>query len=332
MMTVTSPSDFVKTGSQPRSSTLVGTPAYAQAVRIATHSGNFHADDVFAVATLLLLLEKDGHDVEIVRTRDAAIIDTADYVVDVGGKNDPNDNQFDHHQQGGAGERADGIPYAAFGLVWKKYGEKVAGSRRIAQDIDEKLVQTIDAMDNGVDIFSGNQHMYRYLIHDLVFSFKPSWKEKNRSFDESFAEVVTFAKRLLEREIVLARDNEEGEAHVLEAYYNADDKRLLVLDDEYPWQQVLVNYPEVLYVVSPDDDGRGNWKVRAVRDSVLGFENRKDLPVAWAGLRGKDLQKITGVEDAQFCHNKRFIAIAGSKEGALELARQALEAVPVKGE
>ena len=35
---------------------------------IATHSGSFHADDLFAVATLSLLLGKEN--IEVIRTRD----------------------------------------------------------------------------------------------------------------------------------------------------------------------------------------------------------------------------------------------------------------------
>jgi uncharacterized UPF0160 family protein len=51
---------------------------------------------------------------------------------------------------------------------------------------------------------------------------------------------------------------------------------------------------------------------------------RKDLPLAWAGLRGVDLAAVCGVADAVFCHNGRFIAGAGSLEGALRMAELAL--------
>ena len=54
--------------------------------KIITHSGSYHADDVFAVATLTLLLGLNK--VEIVRTRDRDTIETGDYVVDVGGEYD----------------------------------------------------------------------------------------------------------------------------------------------------------------------------------------------------------------------------------------------------
>ena len=73
--------------------------------KLITHNGSFHADDIFACATLSLMLEKAGEKFEVIRTRDEEIIKTGDYVFDVGGIYDENLNRFDHHQTGGAGIR-----------------------------------------------------------------------------------------------------------------------------------------------------------------------------------------------------------------------------------
>ena len=90
------------------------------------------------------------------------------------------------------------------------------------------------------------------------------------------------------------------------------------------WFFVLSKFPEPLFVVQPDAVN-GNWCVTAVRKGQYIFENRKDMPVAWAGLRDGKLAEVSGVEDAVFCHNKLFVAVAKSKEGALKLANLALE-------
>jgi len=95
-------------------------------MKVATHPGNFHADDVFAVAVLQLV----HGELEIVRTRDPELQAAADVRIDVGGRHDPATGDFDHHQNGGAGERANGIRYASFGLVWREHGEALAGSGR----------------------------------------------------------------------------------------------------------------------------------------------------------------------------------------------------------
>jgi len=118
-------------------------------IKIATHNKHFHPDDVFAVATLSIFIKESF---KVVRTRNPLIIKEADYVVDVGGEYDEEKNRFDHHQKGGAGERENGIPYASFGLVWKKYGVSVCGSDEIAKIVEKKIVESTDASDNGVGI------------------------------------------------------------------------------------------------------------------------------------------------------------------------------------
>lgn len=290
--------------------------------KIITHSGNFHADEVFACATLSIIF---GDNVEIVRSRNPELWEGADIVVDVGGIYNEDSNRFDHHQEGGAGARENGIPYASFGLVWKRYGEALAGSAHAARAIDERLVQFIDAGDNGVETYTKHEEVSPYLINDVIASFRPAWNEE-RTIDEGFFEALLFAKKILEREIIFMRAEEEGTARVLEAYDRAEDKRIIILDKHYPWYRALGDLPEPLYVVKPDRDNGNKWKIEAVRDDTHSFKNRKDLPSAWAGKRDEALAHISGVSDAIFCHNKRFIAVAGSQDGAIKLAKLAVEA------
>jgi uncharacterized UPF0160 family protein len=87
----------------------------------------------------------------------------------------------------------------------------------------------------------------------------------------------------------------------------------------------LSKYPEPLYIVRRHEDD-GKWQVICAVDDIRSFKNRKDLPAAWAGKHDGELAAITGVPDATFCHNARFIAVAASKEGALKLAELALAA------
>ena len=115
---------------------------------LVTHNGAFHADDLFATAILFILYNGKA---KIIRSRDLEIIKSADIVYDVGGEYDGH-RLFDHHQKGGAGARPNGIPYSSFGLIWRAYGEKICGDKEVAEFIDEKIVQPIDAVDNGVDI------------------------------------------------------------------------------------------------------------------------------------------------------------------------------------
>lgn len=117
-------------------------------MKIVTHNGRFHTDDLLAVSTLLMKFP----DSELVRSRDEKIIESADIVVDVGHIYDPEKLRFDHHQKNGAGEHHNGIPYASFGLVWKQFGEELCGSSDAMKIMEESIVMPVDAIDNGVPI------------------------------------------------------------------------------------------------------------------------------------------------------------------------------------
>ena len=284
---------------------------------LVTHDSTFHADDLFSTATLSIL---NNGNIKVFRTRDPEIMKKGDYVYDVCGEYDPARNLFDHHQKGGAGLRHNGIPYASFGLVWKTYGEKICGSKEVANMIDEKLVQSIDANDNGINLFDIKGDVSPYTIQDLLFCYRPSWKEE-QDYDKAFMELVPIAVKIISREIIKTKDTLEANSIVNNAYEKAENKRIVILDGHYPWGEILYQHKEVIYVVSVKS---GLWRVEAVRKEKYGFETRKPFPESWAGKRDDDLAEITGVKDATFCHNGRFLAVAKSKEGAMELAQKAL--------
>jgi uncharacterized UPF0160 family protein len=287
-------------------------------MRVATHPGNFHADDVFAVAVLQLV----HGPVEVVRTRDAAAQAAADARVDVGGRSDPATGDFDHHQRGGAGERANGVRYASFGLVWRAFGAALAGSEDAASVIDERLVQGVDANDTGQNISTALVEGIRPMtVSGVIAAFNAHWDEEWPAEEEDarFLEAVALARSILEREIAGAKAYRRGLA-----IERAHDPRLIELDRKAPWHETVVTTaPDALYVIYPKSDG---WGMQAVPKSLGEFANRKDLPAAWAGHSDAELAGITGVEDAMFAHTKRFYASARSRDGILALAAQALDA------
>jgi uncharacterized UPF0160 family protein len=80
----------------------------------------------------------------------------------------------------------------------------------------------------------------------------------------------------------------------------------------------------VFYVVYPDETG-GNWRVQAVPVSPESFESRKALPEPWRGVRDENLSRISGIEGCIFVHASGFIGGNKTKDGALEMAKRALE-------
>tara|TARA_R110002050_G_scaffold71891_3_gene154671 strand:+ start:55357 stop:56232 length:876 start_codon:yes stop_codon:yes gene_type:complete len=283
---------------------------------IATHNGNFHADDVFSVAALKHIIPS----FKLIRTRDLELIAKADIVIDVGGEYDADTDRFDHHQRGGAGARENGIPYSSFGLIWQKYGLQICqGSQEVANAVDAGLVSTIDAIDCG-HVEGVSQGIS---LSQTISMFNPTWQEETH-VDACFDEAVEFATRLLTRFIAAANGGISAKAIVAKAIDNAVDPRVIVLDKYTPWKRTVHALSEqALYVVYPSQTGQ--WRIQTVPVEPGSFEDRKSLPKPWAGLSDKALQEVTGIEDAMFCHNGLFIAGAESFESTMKMASIALQ-------
>jgi len=288
--------------------------------KLVTHSGKFHADDVFATA----VLRKVFSDVDVVRSRDADVIASGDIVYDVGRVYDPETHRYDHHQTEGAGERENGVPYAAFGLIWKHFGNELVDDVRVWKKIDENLVQPIDANDTGyISSASTVPDFDNYVLDRMVKAFNPSWSEPYESGYDSFMELVSFAEKLIEREIKRAADAVVGAEKVEAAYQVADDKQIIVLEQGYPWKEILAGYPEPQFVIFPEVDTE-RWMIQAVNTGMSGYDVRTPFPESWAGLVDGELEAASGVAGSRFCHRALFLCVNDTKVGALQMAQKAL--------
>src|SRR3989344_387125 len=292
---------------------------FKKKITVVTHNGSFHADDVFACATLILWAEKENINLKIVRSRDDNIIKKADIVVDVGDIYDPIKNRFDHHQRGGAGEHDNGIPYASFGLVWKKYGEQIC-NQEIAKTIENKLVLPIDAIDNGINVSKNLREdvkvysVAREMIYPLRFS--PDGK--------GFEHFIEIAKIILKSEINMAKEIMEQQKKVEEEITNQLEPEIFILNEDIYWDEAVTHYKKIKMVIYPEPD-TNLWCAEATKDNLLDYgSNRAAFPESWRGLRDQALIKISGNSEAVFCHRAGFFAVAMSKEGAIEMARKAL--------
>lgn len=290
---------------------------------MAVHNGVFHADEVFGVA----LMETIYDELEVIRTRDTAVLEECDIVADVGG------GKYDHHQAEKE-MREDGIPYCAFGLLWRAFGTAFAKKicpelsqneiEEIAQKVALDFITQIDAGDNGITLNTYESPVTT--LSQIISSYMPLQSEK-ADVDEAFFEAVAFAKRYLQR---LVRQYGEYYKHlnymkeVLKAQ-NTKETRLLVLEESVKWKDILLILdPEehVLFVVF--EDLTGSWRVQTVPKEEHSFEARVDLPSSWAGLRSDELSKLTGIEGCIFCHPGLFICGNETKEGALAMAQLAV--------
>lgn len=296
--------------------------------RIVTHSGSFHTDDVFAAATIALYFHKTKTPFKLERTNDQIKIEQADIVFDIGGIYDESKNRFDHHQKSGAGERLNGIPYASFGLVWKKYGPEICDNQEVVDIVDQYLVQSIDAEDNGIDIYHKvYPDVSPFSISRVLNVYNLTFEEHIEFSDFQFQKAVSVARDFLERFIYKTKIQQQVNNRVREIYHQTSDKRVLVIDEHFgrnPITQAVIPLEEVVYFVYPSNRGK-EWNICAKRINVDSFESKKPFPESWRGLRSEDLVTVSRVSSATFCHNSGFLCGAISKEDAILLAQKALQ-------
>lgn len=288
---------------------------------LVTHSGIFHADEVFSTIILSKIIPK----ITLIRVSELTEqVNEKTIVYDVGG------GEFDHHQLGGNGERKNGVKYAACGLIWKEFGKQVLNQYNVEEVdyvwnyIDKNLIQFIDANDNGIlprlDTEYRNVH-----ISYLISIFNPKWDEENPESDNNFMQALNFAEIIFD-EFMKDTISKVKAKKIVDFAIENSENGVMILDKFAPWREFLLESKcekakKINFVVFPSK--RGGFNVYAVPQEIGSFENRKDLPQEWAGLRDEKLQKATGVKTARFCHNGRFICSAEEKEDAIKLAKLA---------
>lgn len=286
-----------------------------------THGGVFHADEVLAT----VILSKVFENLVVCRTFKAPDEVSKDVIVyDIGL------GEFDHHQKGGNGTRENGVPYAACGLIWKEFGHKIVADtcnpELVWNLIDRDLIQGVDATDNGA-MPRTPYPAHAMSISNAVSGFNPTWDSSEDS-DDAFVRAVAFAEVVFDSTLSNAISKAKAQKIVDEAI-DVSEGKIMVLNQFVPWQEFLFSSTSekaegIQFVVFPSNRGGYNWQ--CVPDSLGSFGQRKAVPTKWKGLRDLDLQKVTGVATASFCHPAGFIGGATTFEDALALAKIAVNA------
>jgi uncharacterized UPF0160 family protein len=302
--------------------------------RLITHDGMFHADEVLATVVLRTIFEE----AELIRTRDPQILGRAgeeSVLYDVGSAYDPDRNRFDHHQPG-APTRQDGSPYSAFGLVWARYGAEYLALIGVDADlipevqksVDRSIVIGIDLLDNGALDPSSLGPAAGLTLPSLLMDLNPPYDAPEGAEMAWFEVAVRMAGDLLVTRIKGAESALRAKREVLDAIEAGGGSPILELPRGAPFRAAIeeAGADHILFVVHPR---KTDWVVSTVSVEEGSYTRRLDLPEGWAGLEGAALAAETGVPDAVFCHRARFMAVAGTREGALRMAELALEPEPV---
>ncbi len=303
-------------------------------INLLTHSGQFHADDIFSTALLNIYYRHKDKTIKVKYKRSVKKedIEKADIVYDIGLVYNPKKLRFDHHQNDTGLIRDNGIPYAAFGLVFKHFGpelisiiSKEKNKKVIAEIFDiveKKLVYHIDAMDNGTLTYKQLFKGVDIVTIDNYFKMCKfaAGVDDMKKIDKKFFELVKFSEPILENIIMYAVGIQKEKALAVRLYDRAKDKRVIICDRFYSFN--FNKFIEPLLVVYPDL--RGGWTAKNVQTGEDPYDARFYFPESWRGLVDEELKKVTGINGAKFCHKSGFLCVNETKEGLFKMIDLAL--------
>lgn len=323
-------------------------------VKIGTHNGAFHADEVLACA--LLKMRPEYREAVIIRSRKMEVLEACDIVIDVGRIFDPETLRFDHHKgtKKSSGEDLghqvfrEGVtetPLSSAGMIFKYFGIKLltnlypdAEAPYFHMNIYRKFVESIDAGDNGVKIADAEfKFQLKSTLARRIGSLNPtSEQDPSRQFKLAMLlsgseflttlhkTVTTVPASRAKLELALAKRDE----------YDPNGQ-ILVLDSFFSWQNVFFDWEDlnpteerILFAIFQDSRS-GHYRVQGVPQDANNRRARAFLPEAWKGYQhdAQDSPEKKALEtlvpkDCTFCNGW----IGGSKtlEEALAMAKAAI--------
>jgi uncharacterized UPF0160 family protein len=278
-----------------------------------THDGTFHADEVTACALLQVcnLIDKE----KISRSREESLLNTCEYVCDVGGIYDPAIKRFDHHQK----EYSGILSSAGMILDYLRAGRFL--NTRECDLLNNCLVRGVDAHDNGKDPLLQGYCLFSHIISNFAPIEYDATKE---DLDAAFTLAVDFTYGHIVRLLNRFRYNQSSKAEVHAAM--ATPKGYLLFHRHIPWIDVFFElggeHHKAKFVIMPTGE---HWKLRGIPPtSDDRMRVRLPMPSSWAGLMNEELQKASGINGAIFCHKGRFISVFETEEAAIRAAEYIL--------
>ncbi len=247
-------------------------------MKIATHKGIFHADEVTAIALLKVFTDDE---IEVSRVaHDTKDFSSFDMVIDIGKKFD-GVKLFDHHQYKGGKSSA--------GLIWD-YIDVQEDYPKIS-----KLIKIIDDNDTGV----AKAEPFEYSSLLKCYNHKDIHDEAQ---EKQFDKAVKFAQTILISMAEAQEALEEAKEIVANSFLFDRNPAILELEQFTPHWTTYINgalTPHIKAVVW-EDEIDNNYKVKIPPKKLGSFE-----------LNGKSLPQDDSME---FVHSAGFFAIAKDEE------------------
>ncbi len=274
-------------------------------MKIVTHNGGFHSDELFAIALLKKYVSKD---LNIVRTRDRNELeehtnDAKSWVIDVGGVWDEEKLNFDHHQSDFKGTwKCTDIEYSSCGLIWnylRKNNFLKNHSNWVLNEIENRLIKKIDLHDNGRSRWS------------QAIIFKMFNRGENN--DVQFSKALELAMHHLENCIYFINKEEHNRSKLDDHQYLFDERVIVVEDGGFNIIPTISSLTNAKIIIESKMSEEG-WSIQSIDSNI-------ETPFCWRGLSGKQLDMVSGLNGLIFAHRSGHLVKARSKNAAIEAAR-----------
>lgn len=295
---------------------------------IVTHDGRFHADEITAYSILKLAINNEN--LQLVRSRDEEIINSADVVIDVGGIYDEEKNRFDHHQNT-FNLRYDNIPMSSAGLVFKKFGKQMI--KNIIENDEDYLVNKfyynfiieIDAIDNGISNID-NKFKINTNISSIISRMNNldtnNYEAQLSKFLEASELVIKLMKIVLFNIYEIENQYKKDFNIITKSMSERKHPEILIVKENCTnWVKSIKKYEnlnnetKIKFIIYPDNN---KWKVRTIpSDDRIPFKSR-------LLLKSKRELNLDNPEELIFIHKNRFIASCLSIQTAYQVAELSL--------
>lgn len=303
-------------------------------IQIATHDGNFHSDEIVAIAVLTTIFKNH----KIIRSRDRNVLALVDIVVDVGDVYDHTLRRYDHHMRNPPRDER-GHMYSSAGLIWKHYGDAYLTSIGIPKSIslnntsfpikDEvfkmihnKWIYPIDLVDNG-------EIPGPTVITELVTNLRPIDPEKTRAkYDEQFFKALKLITDLLERTCFHCADTIISQSRFISGNNRIVNNGRILISDHPIISSHQITDPNIHFSIFPTKDYVDEDVIKYTIKPIpsRGKKNFKtSIPSILLGARSELIVEITGCEGISYIHHNGFRVISETEEAAVNFCNYLID-------
>eukprot|EP01090_Pellita_catalonica_P005570 TRINITY_DN1568_c0_g3_i1.p2 TRINITY_DN1568_c0_g3~~TRINITY_DN1568_c0_g3_i1.p2 ORF type:complete len:372 (-),score=86.12 TRINITY_DN1568_c0_g3_i1:1212-2327(-) len=325
-------------------------------IKIGTHDGCFHVDEILACYLLRKL--KKFEKSQIIRSRKKDELAKAGILVDVGGEYNPEKLRFDHHQRGFTTTLSPhhSTRLSSAGLIYKHYGHQVLTS--LYPDLTDTelqdlylfvytgFIEELDAVDNGIkqyDTTATARYQTNSSLSARIGRMNPTWNTpRGYNMTSLFRKAMKIVGAEFESFVEHAKSTwlpaktEMTRAFAARTEHDPSGQ-IIVLPQRIPWAEHLYaleresatttsptekDLRTVKFIIFPGSSDM--FRVRCVPTCAKEFDSRLPLPERWRGLSEEELSGDS-IKGIVFVHANGFIGGNRTLAGALAMAQTTIK-------